>query len=94
LCRTSVSLLALSNKVESRECNASEAYALGRNNDAVNGRGIGQNRLDVSKINSRRNRTGAIVNALFPEMNETFAIKTWKSQSSKSSLKEGKARAL
>ncbi len=94
LCWTPVSLVTLSNKAESRKCNASEAYALGRNNDAVNGRSMGQNRLDVSKINSHGNRTGTLVGALFPELNEAFAIKIWKSQPSNPSLKECKARTL
>ena len=35
-----VPLVALSDKAESCECNASEIYALGRNNDSVNGRGV------------------------------------------------------
>ena len=55
---------------------------------------MGQNRLDVSKINSHGNWTSTLVGALFPELNEAFAIKLWKSQSSKSSLKECKARIL
>jgi hypothetical protein len=94
LCCTSVSLVTLSYKAESRKCNASEAYALGRNNDAVNGRSMGQNRLDISKVNSQGNRTGTLEGALFPKLNETFAIKIWKFQPSKSLLKECEARAL
>jgi len=76
---TSVSLVTLSNEAESHKRNASEADALDRNNDAVNGRGMGQNRLDVSKIDSQGNRTRTLVGALLSELNETFAIKIWKS---------------
>jgi hypothetical protein len=39
------------------------------------GRSVGQNRLDVSKINSHGNRADTLVGALFPKLNETFAIK-------------------
>lgn len=50
--------------------------------------------LDVSKINSHAKKTDTLVGALFPKLNETFAIKILKFQSSKSSLKECKARIL
>lgn len=92
LCWTRVSLVTLSNEAESRKRNASEAYALGRNNDAVHARSMGQNRLDVSKINSHGNRSDTLVGVLFPKLNETFAIKILKFQPSKYSLKECKAR--
>jgi hypothetical protein len=49
---------------------------------------MGQNRLDVSKINSHGNYTDILVGALFSKLNETFAIKILKIQPSKSSLQE------
>ncbi len=89
-----VSFVALSDKAESCERDASEVYVLRRNNDPVNGRGVAQDRLDVSEINSQGNGTGALSCAFLSELNETFAIEFRKSQSSKPTFEEGETRGF
>jgi hypothetical protein len=87
-----VSFVALSN--ESRQRNARKVNAFRRNDDPVDGSGVGEDRFDVSEIDSQRYGTCSFARALLSEMDQRLAIELLKPQSSKASLKEIKARGL
>jgi len=63
----SVAFATLSNQAKTRECNPSEAYALRRNDDPMDGCCMGQDRLDVTEIDSKRDGTCASAGALLSD---------------------------
>jgi hypothetical protein len=83
---------SLSQRDQAAQRNAHQNDGLDRKYNAVYGRRVRQNGLDISEIDSDRDGTGAFPRLLLPELDETPAIKFRDSQPPQSVLKRGQAR--
>jgi hypothetical protein len=92
--RTSVSFIALSNKTEAGESNASEIQWFDGYRNSVNSCGVGQNCLDIPQVHADRYGSSALGRTLFAKLYESFAIKLAVAKLAKSSIKKGQAGIL
>jgi hypothetical protein len=94
LSRSAVAFIALPDKTQTPERNPSEIDRLSRHDHAVNGGGVGQDRLQVSKINADRDRASALKCALLTKFDEPLAVKVAKPEMPESLIKEPETCSL
>ena len=74
LCWTPIALVALADETEPSESDARQVYTLRRENDAVDCRRVGEDRLDVAEIDSKRDRTGSFHCSLLAKLDQALTI--------------------